>query len=250
VSPPWTQTISVAWRPELSFYEKRIAILRVLEDRGDLTAFRVRDDTVEARLFGGAGFMSVRQGGLRLQLRGPDTDVEKAWAAATSAVSDLDPALPRSVSVSFQHVLELSMAFDDAVDRGYARLFAGLPHQEVRFADWALLSDLEFQEPAAVGLIEFGIVRDHEIEQRLARQVGRAGAEDPTQGFTWDKAGFPKVALFADTTLRGALAPGALGHVALLDATRVFWEGCRARVGTLVDGLYERLSDDEGAMTG
>jgi hypothetical protein len=122
VSAPWTQTISLSWRPELRYYEERIAILRQLEDRGDLRAFRVRDEAIDARLFDRDHQLSVRQDGLTLQLLRPSADPEQAWSAVALAVAAIRPSKPTKIMVGLQHLEAIPLAFEDAVRHGREHL--------------------------------------------------------------------------------------------------------------------------------
>jgi hypothetical protein len=237
------------WRPELRFYERRVAILREFEDRGELRAFRVGDDFVDARLSDRGDQLTVRQDGLTLQLLAPDADATRAWQAAAVAISAVEPSRTRRMVATFQHVVDLELAFADAVSLGYARLVAGLGDRigDTHVADWALMADLRpgegDSEPS--GQVEFGIVRDAEVPYRLARRAGRVGREAPrTSHELWSPSDFPNVALFADSmwTIEGSDAPDDVMQEAL-----AFWDATRTRASTLVDDLISRLKTDEDA---
>ena len=49
------------WRPELRYYEERIGVLRTLEDRKMLNAFKVDDEQAGGILFDGGCELIIRQ---------------------------------------------------------------------------------------------------------------------------------------------------------------------------------------------
>jgi hypothetical protein len=197
---PWTQGIQIGWRPELRFYEVRIAILRMLEDLEILKAFRVGDNFIDAQLFDGTILMSVRQNGLNLTLAQPEADIGLGWDALTAALAQVRPAHPRNIASVFQHVCELPMSLDDAIRAG-ARAVPG-PRLSGAVSDWAFLMDLRVAGKLNLrGQLEFGIVRAEELAPRLSRQVGRMSSSPMLDEDLWTKVQFPPVALFADTRL-------------------------------------------------
>jgi len=247
VPDPYTQSIRLAWRPELRFYEQRVSILKSFEDEGVLRAFRVQENFVDARLFETRDLLTVRQDGLELWLATPDADGDRAWGAVEVALACVKPALARSMHVFFQHLAPLDMPFESAIKGAYGRLLGSLGTPGIRFDDWSLLADLEMTwTPPAAGQMEFGVVRGTEVIDRLTRQAGRTGvAQRPPDA--WVHAQFPDVALFSDCQFSAAANPSQeLGKQA-----RNFWGGAREETGRLVGVLQKMIgdADDRGVTT-
>jgi hypothetical protein len=238
---PWTQSVRLSWRPELSFYEKRVDILKVFEEQGILRAFRVEEGSVDAQLFDSRDRLTVKQDGLDLQLLALDADPGRAMQALEVSLDAVAPALPRHISASFQYVNELELDFDDAVRSAYGRLLGDLDTGDHRFGDWAVLIDLHFQDFPSQGQIEFGIIQADEAPRRLARTAGRMGnASGRSEVGRWQNIQFPAVALFADGRAEGRLDDRSQGDGLAMTVTE-FWNASRKEMGTLVERLHSIL---------
>jgi hypothetical protein len=201
VPSPWSQRIEVDWSPALRFYENRIGILRELQDKGILKAFRTRDHAVDGRLFDGDHVLTVRHNGVSLQLLRPEADVMAGWDAVSLAFSRIHPSGPTHVYVALQYVMELEGDYRNMVGKGRERLLSVPLTDDIEASDWALLLDLELEaQPGSVGQVEFGITANVELPHRLARLVGKLSGEradiDPDH---WTVEEFPAVSLFADS---------------------------------------------------
>jgi hypothetical protein len=227
------------WRPELRFYEQRVTILRELEDRGRLRAFQIHEDQVDAQLLDVDHQLSVRQDGFTLKLFRPDADTNLAWDAVALAVGLVRPAHPRVITASYQHIVELTTTFEEAVARGYDRMFDVRKIGTVELVDWAFLADFRsWGEPPASGQIEFGVVHAEEVPERLARLAGRIrGSGDPAN--VWEVDKFPMVALFSDATFHTP----ADQQVDPVAQARSFWGSTTEEVGNLILGLHNRLNN-------
>jgi len=232
----WTQSILLRWRPELRFFEERISILRALEDRGYLRAFHVGETEVGARLIDADHEITVRHDSLSLQIRGQGADSTVMWDAAALALSRISPAAVSSLSATMQHISPLDVDFQVAIDRGYERLFVGLPRGGMKLDDWAWLSNVFIDKPSGNGSVEVGIVQAREIPARLERMIGRARGERGS-GKNWGEVDLPKVALFCDSMLI-CDRPGDLD----LEATQRFCRHAEAQVGRLMEDLHKVLS--------
>jgi hypothetical protein len=236
----WTQSLSIRWRPELRFYEQRVAILRSLEERGELRAFRVQENFVDARLFESRVRLSVRQDGLDLYLDRPDADVARAWEAVEIGLSIVKPDRPRFVRASFQHLAPLDMRFEDAVRRAYGGVLGRLGTESIEFGDWALLVDLSMKNGSS-GQIEFGIVRGDEVPDRLARIAGRIGPRQQPVSRLPEPSDFADVSLFTDLRVEGNLAP----REEFGTEAQSFWQTARTEADTLVAALETALVGDD-----
>jgi len=207
---PWTQTIGLSWRPELSFYEKRIEILKALEKKEILRAFRVEDRFVDAQLFETRDLLSVRQDGLSLELFSPSADPERAIQAVEIAIAGIVPKAPRRIKASFQFIVDLELGFEAAIEAAHGGIFHAFGPSSLTFGDWAVLLDFNLDEQQAVGQAEFGVIAQQEALRRLTREAGRKPQrpEMQTQG-RWKRADFPEVSVFVDGYLEKGLAEDA-----------------------------------------
>ena len=237
-----TQSIRLRWRPELRFYERRIAILKRFEEHG-LEAFSVEEDAVSIRLPNWR-WLSVTSSGLTVSMLAEDDDPDDAWADIEVVYEQLQPLQFSHARVSYQHVVELPLTFEEAIARGHDRLYRGLSTSEVTLTDWALLSDIvTVGPPAARGQVEFGIVRKHEVPARLSRLTGRSPGMLHLGQREWDLTAFKDVSLFADSDLTSPAEAGR--EAAFLGDASSFWNTSREQMTRLVAELRDKLVGDE-----
>lgn len=241
---PWTQSLRLSWRPELSFYEKRVELLKAFEEQGVLRAFRVEESLVDAQLFDSRDRLTVRHNGLDLQLLATNADPERAMQALEIALDAVNPANTWHISSSFQYLVDLQLSFEEAVKSAYGRLLGNLNSSGDPFGDWAVLVDLHLGSFPSTGQIEFGLIRDTEAPARLSRTAGRMGnASGRNDAELWHNTKFPAVALFADGRAEDHLKePLDKGLVATVTD---FWSASRREVGTLVERLHSILLDED-----
>jgi len=233
---PWTQALVLQWRPELRFYEVRYKILRRLEDAGVLRAFRVANDSIDARTTQGYQ-LSVQQHRASLVVPSPTADAEGAWSMLATAFNEIQPSRVRSVEVLLQHLLPLQLGFEEAVAAGQERLLALPAAGELIHGDWAVLVDGQIEGEEVSIQTEFGIVRAEEVPARLARSVGRIRGPQGAPAGPVDPSLISPVSLFADSAWERSLD----GSEDPLGDTRKFWTTSLARAGRLVQGLHHRL---------
>lgn len=237
---PWTQSLSVHWRPVLRFYEERIGVLRSLEDQGILKAFAVGNDQIGARLLDAGHELSVSEGGLSLELFGQDVELDTGWEFAMAAVEAVKPTQIRRAQARFQYIVALERPFDQAVTEGLERLLSVPALAGASYADFALLLDMAGPDDVT-GHMEFGIIRDGEAAVRLGRQIGpmqrHAGPGSRALGEPrWLGTEFPRVALFVDLTWE------QMREFERFEEVRGFWAAAKERSGAEVDALYGRIS--------
>ncbi len=237
---PWTQRLSLSWRPELRFYEQRIAILKKLEEQGILRAFRVEESFVDAQLFETRDRLTVKQDSADIQLLSPQAEPERALEALCIAMTGVRPTTPRTISASFQYIAPIALEFTDVVARGYGRVLGDLPG-DLRHGDWAVLTDIALESPSASGIVEFGIIKAEEAPERLARRAGRTGGRSQPQQ-RWMADQFPDVGVFCDGTVSGALEDGS---EKIPEVAANFWNAARDAHGSLVEGLCTMLMSDD-----
>jgi len=244
VPSPWTQGLSIAWRPELSFYEKRVDLLKAYEEQGILKAFRVEESSVDVQLFVSRDRLTVRQNGLDLRLLAVNAERDRALEALKIALDSIGPRSPWNIKCTFQYLIDLDLEFDQAVSLAYGRVLGDIGANG-RLGDWALLIDMPPQgEFPSIGQIEFGLIRDSEAPARLSRDAGRMGnASGRSDQQLWNSVQFPAVALFADVRVERRLEQISDGGLAA--TARDFWNASCEEMGELVAGLHSKLMADD-----
>ena len=244
MASPITQSIRLRWRPELRFYERRIEILRMLQDRSLLEAFRVDAGSIDAEL-PGYRWISMRESGLTLNLLTETMDTNQAWTIVESLIGEIGPLRYTHARASYQHLAELPFDFEEAQTRADDRLYQRLSTDEIALTDWALLADLSAKgPPASKGQIELGIVRRGEVVDRLTRGAGRrAPGMEHLGSRNWQPDEFKAVSLFADSDLICLASAGR--EEVFLDDARAFWASSRDQMGRLIEALGSRLTEEE-----
>lgn len=237
---PWTQSLTLNWRAELRFYEKRYEILRHLDENASMWAFRASETLAEARLIDRWQLLSIKQNRASIHLLAPTANAEATWEALEYAVNTIRPRALKSVAVAFQYVEPLDLELDEAIERGHQRILTHLAVDGLHLGDWAVLVDLQLDGVSGgEGQTEFGIVTPGEVPERFSRDSGRTTFAEPAPESPrlWADVTFPAVALFADISFTAPLGAEDKGLV----ATRTFWETARERAGNLVDVLKTTL---------
>jgi hypothetical protein len=243
VPSPWTQGLSIAWRPELSFYEKRVDLLKAYEEQGVLKAFRVEESAVDVQLFVSRDRLAVRQNGLDLRLLAAGAEPDRALEALKIALDAIGPRSPWSIRCTFQYLIGLDLEFEQAVNLAYGSLLGDISSSG-RLGDWALLIDMNEGASPSTGQIEFGLIRDSEAPARLSRDAGRMGkASGRSDQGLWSSIQFPPVALFADVRAEQRLEQ--MFDDGLATTARDFWNASRDEMGELVAGLHSKLMPDD-----
>lgn len=243
MSGPVTQSIRLRWRPELRFYEERISILRKLEERGVLQAFRVSEESVDAALPDWR-WLSVFASGITLNVLTDTDDTSEGQDIIKAVIGQIAPLQFSRARVSYHHVQELPLSFDEAVARGRKRLYGGVGTEDVVPSDWALLLDLDVVgPPSSKGQVELGVVRSSELPLRLSRLAGRAPGMQHLEQREWKPTEFKDVSLFADSDL---VCPAESGREEdFLDDACAFWSASRTQVGRLVEELSSKLANND-----
>lgn len=192
---PWSTRISASWRTTLRFYERRYEILREIEDRIGIAAYRHEEDVVGARLPGSACEVELRPGGLSLRARNPVADVEQLMAAGTIMLKGMDHPRLTDCTARVQHVMPLDSEFAAAVEHSIANVFRGWVARAGMF-DYSILYDgtLRGRHYQA----EFGVAAGEELAMRLAGWVSRAGPP-VTESEADPMEGPPPAALYVDS---------------------------------------------------
>jgi hypothetical protein len=243
---PWTQSIHLAWRPELSFYDRRVEILKAFETQGFLRAFRFEEKFVDAQLFESRDLLKVRQDGLDLHLVTPEADSDRALEAIRSTLEEVNPKQPRDLSASFQYIVPLEEDFDAAVEAAFGRILVESRIGGIGFDDWAVLVNFSVEDRSTDGILEFGIIKDTEAPDRLSRRAGSVGEVDARRQVVgrWTQQTFPEVAVFVDATVVSPLEEIDDAEK-LLEHIQTFWDASRSELGAFSDTLHGILSSKD-----
>ena len=182
MSDPQIQSLRLSWRPELRFYEQRVAILTAFRGRRRAPSFPVQEDFVDARLFDSRDLVTVRRDGLELRLAAPGADPDLVWVAVEIALSSLQPRRPRMMEAFFKHLAPLEMEFDEAVEAAYGRVLGFRGSSTTRFGDWAMLVDAEVGESATGRFESTASCARREVLPRFTQHVGRIDTRPIGQG--------------------------------------------------------------------
>lgn len=245
VSPPWTQSLNLSWGPELQFYEQRVALLRRLQDDGVLRAFRMHESHIDARLFNARHELSVRHDGLTLDVATQD-DVAEALEVVQLAFDVIRPSSQISIGTGSQFVVEVDGTFEEALARAHKAFFTDLNFSGLRHPDFALLVDIHMPgPPTADGAAEFGIVRDHEIRERVGI-ASRRRAGSRSTNFDFSDVAVPAVAIFVDAGLTfERLEPDEAQ-----DGLLMFLQQTDDMLGTFVSRIEQRFVEAEATDDG
>jgi hypothetical protein len=190
-----TNGLRIGWSPSLAYHERRLEVLRALEDAGVLHEFFVGDDDTGARV--GVEHHELRVGvrGIVAVLFPPEEAARPVIEAVRHALELVEPKELRSISVFTQHLLaveqpyeEARRVFTSAMLGGVARLTAAVDSAVLLDGQWA-------QGPMQ---LEVGIVSRSELEQRLLGGVGRAHPPRNVMGNRKLPDGLPAVSLYTE----------------------------------------------------
>jgi hypothetical protein len=186
------------WRPELSFTEKRSALLRRLEEAALLSEFKLGVDDVTVRI-GPFESIKVGVGGAICDVGSPTADVARVRIALEMT---LDMLAPSDVVLHL-----LSIRCFEELDGNPAAIQVGSGGKLIAVAmpsavplDWALLLDGRARGAPGQFKVEFGVVSGPEAAMRLSLPtIGRTGvSESGDVPFQPDTGGLPACALFFD----------------------------------------------------
>lgn len=190
--------IDLRWRPSLDFYEQGVALLRQLEDAGELRSFRVAQHDVGARLLDGSELQVSVVGASYRLLAGP-VDTAATCGLLRRVLEAMQPADLEAVFY-LQHLIPLD--WETTYEEACAKVTAAwLPQlaTSAGIVDSAPLVDglspqhhLRFQA-------EFGVVDAEQAPARLDRSLGNriGGPALPAAG---EGVTYPPLALFSDSS--------------------------------------------------
>jgi hypothetical protein len=235
--------VGVHWSPELTFYERKIELLRYLEARGLLTAFRVSEGEISARL--DSALVRVTPEHCDVLIVGPGADLTDARQALEYVVGVVGPSDVHMFFGEFQFVEPLTLDYDLARQ---VALEALMPRpaiaRTVRFTDFSLLVDGNDSGSPSEFQAELGVIERDEAMNRLQRTVSRMGPPDEHRSrhlaTVFRKEDFPSVAFFSDWRVN-APADSAENVVEWWDSAV---EMCSGTLQTLMDASFR---DDEHA---
>lgn len=194
----WGHELGVRWRPSLRFFEEGVKFLRHLDDEGELQAFKVDRNLLEARL-GPAEVLILRPNGADFHVIGPDSDPTRLQGVLHEALDRFQVQSLRPLHYRLQ-ILDAVEAEATALCRSGGEMSAGRflgPDSGV--TDFSVLADGERDE--LTYQVEFGVLSSAEMPDRVLRSVGRIGHGDndiSTTRYVRHVVVFPATALFSD----------------------------------------------------
>lgn len=240
VAQLWTQRFTARWRSELSYYERRLDIMRQLKDAGLLTTFRVSEERMSARLGDASHLVVFSHDMLTVSALQPFADLDRLRSACGIVIDMIQPSALRRIELSGQWLAPLTDDYDVARARA-TRAVANLP-DEVEPRDTAVLLDIDIQDPQSTVHAEFGVLQAREMPMRLARVIGRMPSpQQETPASLWTPESLPPVAAFCDATVR----PDATAVEASLDAFVDLWDGLVLATGKLVESILSPLYSEQ-----
>lgn len=234
VFDPWTRSLYLAWVPELRFYERRFAVLRHFADAGYLDAFRNREDRTGAMLGGHRAECEVTATSMALHVdRSADLDMVQQILGVT-----LDELQPDVHSVAFfaQFVVPLPGPLDyDEARQKSANAHLGPVTAAIDLVDYSVLADGRAPGGRQEYQVEYGLLIDEELPDRLTRHYGRgASAPAPSRPLASRYRGvLDGPALFAD--MRWLDWPMALESLTPQDVLNSWDESVDASIGIVRD---------------
>ncbi len=199
----WTQTLDIAWRPELRFYEHGASVLREIQEDSSLSAFRLSDDEAGAQLGDEYHEIDFSARGLTASLLRPDADMDRVLMGMSIVLKRLQPSRFEAPSIRFMHVRALAKGYDEARQEAIRSLFGSVEFGPAVVGDFANLLDGVTTEPPGSIHVEYGIVSADELPMRLTGLLGQVSPRLPRAAersvpLPRDAEDFPAVALFAD----------------------------------------------------
>lgn len=190
--------IDLRWRPSLEFYEQGVALLRHLEDGGELRGFRVTQHDVQARLRDGAE-LQVSVVGLAYRLVEGPVDMVASSALLQRVIRAMQPT-DTEATFYLQHLIPLD--WDVSYEEACARVTSAWMPQLVTSAgvvDSAPLVDGFSPQHRLRFQAEFGVVDAGQAPARLDRSIGNriGGPALPARG---NGVAYPPLGLFVDSS--------------------------------------------------
>lgn len=204
---PWTQDVQVLWRPELSFFEKRSALLRQLEEAGLLVQFQFGVDNVSVRIGEFEDFV-VGVGGANCRVLSPTADAGRVRLALDMALGALRPRDVVLAGLRIRCFEALEGSSPEALQAATGERLMSDWMPSATAVDWAFLLDGRTGMAPGLFTVEFGVVSEEEAMLRLgAPHLGRVGpAELPFQPDTRD---LPACSFFFDWSWVASVATNA-----------------------------------------
>jgi hypothetical protein len=177
---PWTQSLSLRWLPELSFYERRTELLRQLEAEVLLVAFRFGEQSIGVQLEEHA-VLDVQSTGLSMRISSPRASLDGPRTALAAVLTDLSPQRVTLSSVTAQFLFPLDSPSEVAASQTANELVAELS-PDAQATDWSILLDGQSAKLGATFQVEYGVIGADEAPDRIGRVIGRVGADPAGQG--------------------------------------------------------------------
>ena len=241
-SAPWTEQITVRWRPSLAFYEHRFLFLRELEKESLLSGFRVKtDDAVDARIRGVDYEVSLSSTGLVINAKIRGADWEPIAFTIALAIRVSEPAELTAVEVDFSHLVRLEEEYDVMREQS-AEAWFGPWSARAGIQDHATLIDGETEH--AKYQMEFGVIKRGEAKERLERRSGRLETKLSRFPHSWKDEDVPPVAIFVGSSWEALSVPEAEQET-VAESIATFRNTSNESVVQLIDELQTSLASVE-----
>jgi hypothetical protein len=219
-------------------------LLRALDKAGFVGQFKIGEEEVGARPKGGFNEVRVTAGGAFLT--SGEANYEYVERTLAIVLRTIEPGPLSHLHSYHQFVVPVLGSYETLRKDTAVRLFGNFA-KKAGTTDWALLMDMPRGD--GVDQVEFGIVESGEINDRIARRVGRmlTGSSLEVPAGALPRRVLPDVALFADYNWGATKLPQDGGERWVLDQLGAARRGSE----TFVDGLAQALSlSADGNLTG
>lgn len=231
---PWTQSIELAWRPELGFFDDRSALLRKLESLELINQFHWSADEVVVKV---QEFATLRVGvdGASIYLASPRASADRVRQALQVALDHVKPKGVVMVLARIRHLVPINSTAREAQQLSAASVL-GLALSDVRPTDYALMVDGVSDLLKAPFQVEFGVISDEEGAYRFSPGSGRMGGY--SEPIPPDLEGLPRCAAFFDWSwvVRKPMTEDGFGFESVVTT----WDSLAGESARLAAELWER----------
>jgi hypothetical protein len=231
----WTQSIHVHWPRSFAFLERRFSLLRRLEEHEELTGHRTADEEIGVRFRGNAYRVDVDSISVTISCVASAFDEDFVRQILDIVLESVEPRSLESILALYQH-LTPQVGSAQELQAATATAILGDWTKPASLLDYSISAD-GTSEGAKLH-VDFGIVSEAEIPERLARRAWTVAAEprDAEMVRYWKRRDLPSAATYVgcDWYWTDFNAPDATAEV-VLDA----WsrgETATERIATSVNG--------------
>lgn len=193
------RSLQVTWRATARQYGARSAILESLEESALLRSFKMTEEGVSAGLTPHVELL-VNPAGMLLSTFGEDFAEELMQVVLGVILERVQPERCHVVA-RFQHLVPIDADYD-FVRSEVARRYLPLIAADYAIDDFAILADGKTNGGTDLFMLEFGVVSQREVPDRLAgtySRLPRHGLPAPSPRRRWRASDFPPVSLYVES---------------------------------------------------